>query len=71
MKKINITNPVKSLTCIKCYSLDIPKSIKALAILSDTIVKISAIEQEDLQSYLQLEKAPSLEVIKLEIQLKQ
>ena len=44
MKKINITNPVKSLTCIKCYSLDILKPIKALAILSDTIVKISAIE---------------------------
>ena len=49
----------------------LPEPIKALAILSDTIVKISAIEQEDLQSYLQLEKAPSLEVIKLEIQLKQ
>ena len=48
VKKTSIPNPVKSLACIKCYSSSSPTRVKALAILSDTIVRRSAVDREDL-----------------------
>ena len=37
-----------------------PDLLKALAILSDTIVRRSAVDREDLKSYWELEKKPHL-----------
>ena len=49
-------NPVKSLGYIKCHSSSSPRPAKALAILSDTPVRRSAVDQEDLKPYWKLEK---------------
>ena len=56
VKKTSIPNPVKSLAYIKCYSSSSPTRVKALAILSDTIVRRSAVDREDVKPYWKLEK---------------
>ena len=49
-------NHVTSLGNIKCYSLSSPSTVRALAILSDTAVRRSAVDWEDLKPYWKPEK---------------
>ena len=42
-------HPVKSLGCITAHSSSSPKSIQALAVLSDATVRRYAVDQEDLK----------------------
>ena len=51
VKKTSLTNPVKNLGYFKCYSSSSPGQLKALAILSDTTVRRSEVDQEDLKPY--------------------
>ena len=57
MKKTSMTNPVKSLgsSATARVALDL---LKALAILSDTTVRRSAVDQEDLKPYWKSEERP-------------
>ena len=50
-------NSVKSFGYIKCYSSDL---LKALAILSDTTVRSSAVDRDDLKPYWKKKKRPHL-----------
>ena len=54
MKKNNTPNPVKSLQHIKCYSS--PDLLNALAILSGTVIRRSAVDREFLKPYWNSEK---------------
>ena len=56
MKKTNMPNPVESPWYINCYSSSSPRPVKALAILSDTTARGSAIDQEYLKPYWKSEK---------------
>ena len=57
MKKTSMSNPVKSLGYIKCATARVaPDLLKALAILSDTTVRRSAVDQEDLKWHWESEK---------------
>ena len=47
--KTSMPNPVKSLCYIKWYSSNSPRSIKRLATLSNTIVRRSSVDWEDLK----------------------
>ena len=58
VKKTSMPNPVKSLGYIKCHSSSNPRTVKALAILSDTTVRRSAVDQEDLKPYWKSQKRP-------------
>ena len=49
MKSTSISDPVKSLRYITCYNSTSPDLLKATAILSDTTVRRSAVDQEDLK----------------------
>ena len=49
MKSTSISDPVKSLRYITCYNSTSPDLLKAIAILSDTTVRRSAVDQEDLK----------------------
>ena len=50
-------NSVKTLGYIKCYTAQVaPDLLKALAILSDTTARRSAVDQEDLKPYWKSEK---------------
>ena len=49
MKRTRIPDPVKSLRYITCYNSTSPDLLKATAILSDTTVRRSAVDQEDLK----------------------
>ena len=55
VKRTSLINPVKSLGYIKCYSSSLvsssPDQLKALSILSDTTVRRSEVDQEDLKPY--------------------
>ena len=51
-------NPVKSLGYIQCYSSCSPRPISNLAILSDTTVRRSTVDQEDLKPYWKSENMP-------------
>ena len=51
VKKTSMLNPVKSLGYIRCYSSSSPRPLKALTILSDTTVRTSAVDWEDLKPY--------------------
>ena len=51
MKKTSMPNPVKILGYIKCHSSSSPNPLKALAILSRTTVRRSAVDREDLKPY--------------------
>ena len=51
MKKTSMPHPAKSIGYVKCHSSSSPRSVKSLAILSDTTVRRSAIDREDLKSY--------------------
>ena len=52
MKKTSKPNPVKGLRYINCYSSNSPNLLKALKILSDTAVRTSAVDWEDLKPYM-------------------
>ena len=61
MKKTSKLNPVKSYGYIKCYSSSSPRPITSptnyqIQILSDTNVRRSAIDREDLNPYWKSEK---------------
>ena len=56
VKKISMPNSAKSLGYIKSYSSSSPDLIKALGILSDTTVRRSAVNREDLKPYRKSEK---------------
>ena len=57
MKKTSKPNSIKGLGYLKCYSLISPRTIKkALVILSDTTVRRSAVDREDLKPYWKSEK---------------
>ena len=56
LKKTSMPNPVKSLGYIKCTALVAPDLLKALAILSDTTIIRSAVDQEDLKPYWKSER---------------
>ena len=56
VKRTSMSNPVKSLGYIKCHSLSSPRTVKPLAILSDTTVRRSAVDREDLKPYWKSEK---------------
>ena len=56
MKKTSMPSPVRNLKYIKCYSSGSPDLLKALAILSDTTVRRSAVYQENLKPYPKSEK---------------
>ena len=49
MKSTSISDPVKSLRYITCYNSTSRDLLKATAILSDTTVRRSAVDQEDLK----------------------
>ena len=49
-------DPVKSLEYIKCYSSNSPDLLKALTVLSDTLVRRPAVDSEDLKPYWKSEK---------------
>ena len=49
---------VKSLGYIKCYTQVAPDLLIALAIISDTTVRRSAVDREDLMPYWKSEKRP-------------
>ena len=50
MKKTSMPDHAKSLRYITCYNSTSPGLLKGLAILSDTTVWRSAVDQEDLKS---------------------
>ena len=56
VKKASMPNSVKSLGYIKYYSLSSPRFVKSLAILSDTTVRRSAVDGEDLKTYWKSKK---------------
>ena len=56
VKKTRMPKPVKSLGYIKCHSSSSSRSLKALAILSDTTVRRSAVDWEDLKPSWKSEK---------------
>ena len=56
VKKTSIPNSVESLGYIKCYSSVVPDLLKSLAFLSNTTIRRSAIDREDLKSYWKSEK---------------
>ena len=56
MKKTSMPNTVRSLGYIKCHSLSSPDLLNALAVLSDTTVRRSAVDLEDLKPYWKSEK---------------
>ena len=59
VKKTSKPNSIKGLGYLKCYSLISPRTIKkALVILSDTTVRRSAVDREDLKPYWKSEKRP-------------
>ena len=49
MKKTSMSDSAKSLRYITCYNSTSPDLLKATAILSDTTVRRSAVDQEDLK----------------------
>ena len=49
-----MSNPVESLQYIKCYNSSSPRPVEILAILSDTTVRRSAVDREDLKPYWKL-----------------
>ena len=51
----SMPNSVESIGYIKCYSSSSPRPVKT-AILSDTTIRRSAVDQEDLKSYWKSEK---------------
>ena len=51
VKRTSMSDPVKSLRYITCYNSTSPDLLKATAILSDTTVRRSAVDQEDLKQY--------------------
>ena len=62
-----MSNPVKSIGYIKCHNLSSPRPVKspsnyiryllkALTIISDTTVRRTAVDQEDLKAYWKSEK---------------
>ena len=57
VKKTGMPNPNKSLGYIKCYNSSSPRPVKSLAILSDTTVRRSAVDREDL-TYWKSEEKP-------------
>ena len=56
MKKISTPNPVESLDLLSVIDQIDPHLLNALAILSDTGVRRSAVDQEDLKPYWKLKK---------------
>ena len=58
MKKTSMPNPVKSLSSATARVA--PDLLKALAILSDTTVRRSAVDWEDLKPHWKSEKRPVL-----------
>ena len=58
MKKTSIPNLVKSLECSIATPQVAPDVLKALAILSDTTVRRSVVDQEDLKLYWESKKRP-------------
>ena len=58
VKKNSMPNSIKSLAYIKCYSPSSPRPVKCLSILSDTTVRTSAVDWEDLKPYWKSEKGP-------------
>ena len=56
MKKTSMSDSAKSLRYITCYNSTSPDLLKATAILSDTTVRRSAVDQEDLKPYWKSEK---------------
>ena len=57
VKKTSKPNSIKGLGYLKCYSLISPRTIKkALVILSDTTVRRSTVDREDLKPYWKSEK---------------
>ena len=58
VKKSSMPNPVKSLGYIRCYNWTSSSLLKDLAILSDTTVRRSAVDWEDLKPYWKSEKRP-------------
>ena len=51
VKKTSMPNPAKSLGYIKCHSSSSPDLLIALAILSDTTVRRSEVDREDVKPY--------------------
>ena len=58
VKKIDMSNPVKSLGYTKCYSSSSPGLLIALAIPSDATARRSTVDREDIKPYWKLEKRP-------------
>ena len=56
----SMSNSVKCPENIKCYSLIAANLLKALAILSDTTVRRSAVDGEDLKPNWKPEKKPQV-----------
>ena len=56
LNKTSMPNSVESIGYIKCYSSSNPRPVKTLAILSDTTIRRSAVDQEGLKSYWKSEK---------------
>ena len=56
MKKTSMPNLVKSLECSIATPQVAPDVLKALAILSDTTVRRSVVDQEDLKLYWESKK---------------
>ena len=56
MKKTSMPKIFKGHGYIKCYSSSSPRPVKALAILSETTVKSSAVVWDDLKLYWESEK---------------
>ena len=57
-KNTSMQNPVKSLKYIKSHSLSSPDLLKFLAILSDTTVRRSRVDQKTLKTTLKIRKRP-------------
>ena len=53
-------NPVESLAISRATAQVAPDLLKALAILSDTTVRRSAVDREDLKPYWKSEKRPHI-----------
>ena len=58
MKKTSLPNPVKCLDISTATARVAPDLLKTLAILSDTTVRRSAVDREDLKPYRKSEKRP-------------
>ena len=58
VKKTSKPNPIKTLRYIKCCNSNSLRHIKSLGILSDTTVRRSAVNREDLKPYWKSEKRP-------------